>query len=275
MAGYHAGITALQTNRFTDAVERFLAHDLEAPCFRVWFPWPLMLARTYHVLGRYEDELEVARDGRERFPHAWVLINKEAAALAGLGQLDAVDSLLDLVADLPVQPGYTPGSHMASIALELRALGERDAYMATMDRSLDWFAARPVSELRDGRGRAFYYAERWSDADTLFASLVADVPDNVDFRGRRAVALAHLGRRAEALAIDVWLQTQGNKFRRGGHTRWRAAIATALGDRGGAVQLLQQALEEGMPLGWVHDRDPEWETLRDNQAYLELIRPRG
>jgi tetratricopeptide (TPR) repeat protein len=273
MAGYHAGITALDANRFTDAIERLLAHDRDAPCFRTWFPWWAQTAQAYHVLGRYEDELGIARDARERFPHIWMFFYYEAAALAGLGQLDAVDSLLDVIDGLPVQPGYSPGQQMTFIAIELKALGLQDAYESVMERSSAWFAARPASELRHARGWAFYYGEHWSDADTLYTSLSAEAPDNVDYRGYRAVALAHLGRREEALEIDEWLRSRTSSFLQGNHTRWRAAIAAALGDRAGAVQLLQQAYQEGMNLGWSHNRDPEWETLRDYRPYLELMGP--
>jgi hypothetical protein len=89
------------------------------------------------------------------------------------------------------------------------------------------------------------------------------------------MALAHLGRREEALETDRWLEQLDHPFLRGAHTRWRAAIAVALGDRAGAVQLLEQAIQEGMELGYYHHRDPEWETLRDYRPYQELMRPQG
>jgi TolB-like protein len=289
--GYHAGWTALQANRFADALERLLAQDLDTPCYRVWFRWWLQTAEAYHMLGRYEEELDVARDGRERFPSIRPLIYFEAAALVGLGRMDAVDSLLAVIVDLPVQPGSShattstgiasrmsaasPGLQTAFIALELKVLGDHDAYKAVMERSLAWFAARPSNELRDHRGRAFYYGERWSDADTLFAALSVEAPADLDYRGYRGVALAHLGRREEALESDRWLEQLDSPFLRGGHTRWRAAIAAALGDRVGAVRLLEQAIQEGVDLGYYHHRDPEWEILRDYWPYLELMRPRG
>jgi tetratricopeptide (TPR) repeat protein len=273
--GYHAGWHVLRTNRFADALERLLANDMDTPCYRVWWPWWREAAATYHMLGRYEEELDVARDGLERFPTVRPLIYFETIALAGLGRLDAVDSLLDMVADLPVQPEYSPGQQTALIALELKVLGHREAYEAVMDRALDWFAARPASELRYWRGQAFYYAERWSDADTLFAALSGAAPDNLDYRGYRGVALAHLGRREEALETDRWLERLDRLFLLGTHTRWRAAIAAALGDRAGAVRLLQQAFQEGMDLGYYHHRDPEWETLRDYRPYQEFMKPKG
>jgi len=278
-SGFHAGLTALQTNRFDDALERFLATDLDSPCYRVFRPWWTVTAGTYHMLGRYEEELDVVRDGLERFPDYRPLLYFEAIALAGLGRLDDVDSLLDVIADLPVQPmpgrTYSPGQQTTRIALELKALGQREAYETAMDRALAWFAARPASELRDHRGEAFYYAERWSDAATLFASLSAEAPDNVEFRGYRGVALAHLGRREEAMQTDVWLEQLDRPFLSGVHTRWRAAIAAARGDREAAVRLLKQAYQEGMNLGYDHHRDPEWETLRDYLPYQEFVRPKG
>ena len=87
------------------------------------------------------------------------------------------------------------------------------------------------------------------------------------------MALAHLGRREEALETDRWLAQFAMPFLPSMPTRWRAAIAAALGDRIDAVRLLQQAYQEGMQLGYYHHRDPEWEPLRDYRAYQELLIP--
>ncbi len=38
-------------------------------------------------------------------------------------------------------------------------------------------------------------------------------------------------------------------------------------------RLLDQAYQKGMYLGYIHHRDPEWETLRDYRLYLELMGP--
>jgi len=276
MAGFHAGYTALRTNRFEEAIERLQHHDLEAPCFRRWYPWWAAMTEAYHMVGRDEDALAVAQEGRERFPHAWMLLYWEAISHAGLGNLAAVDSLLDVIEGLPVQTGYSPGQQITRLALELRTLGYREAYAGAIERAQAWFATRPSTELRLPRGWAFYYGERWSDADTLFAALSALDPDNVDYRGFRAVALVHLGRNDEVLEIAAWLEQQQSPFGSpGGHTRWRAAIAAALGHRAEAVQLLQQAYDEGMDLGHNHRRDPEWESLRDYGPYREFVGPRG
>jgi len=279
--GWHAAVSAAITNDFDGALERLQAFDAESSCGRVFAPYWEELAKTYHMLGRYADELETARRGLERDPGWRRLIYYEAIALAGLGRLDAVDSILDVIAELPpemVEWGYqySPGMQTTYVALELRALGQREAYQRVMDRALDWFDAQPSSELREWRAMALYYAERWSEAETLMAALVAEQPYNFDYRGHHGVVLAHLGRQDEALAADRWLEQLDLPFLvRARATRLRAAIAATLGDHISAVQLLETAYSEGMHLGYVHHRDPEWEPLRDYRAYEELLTPEG
>jgi len=86
--------------------------------------------------------------------------------------------------------------------------------------------------------------------------------------------LAHLGRDEEATEVDEWLEQLDLPFLvQARATRMRAAIAAALGDRIGAVDLLKTAYREGMQLGYYHHRDPEWEPLRDYRAYQELLTP--
>jgi len=277
--GLHAGWDALENNRFEDALERMLAGDRDAPCIRNFWPAWTSIAQAYHMLGMYEEELEVAREALEKFPNVRPFIYWEAIAQAGLGRLDAVDSLFRMSVDFPPQPPgfpwYSPGLDMALVALELQVLGHDEASRSAMDRALAWFEAWPAAELRKYRGRVFYLAGRWSDADTLFEALSEEFPDSLDFRGHRAVALVHLGRDEEALEISHWLEALDGRYLVGAHTRWRAAIAAALGERVEAVRLLEQAYEEGMRLGHFHRREQEWDSLEDYRPYQDFLRPRG
>ena len=77
------------------------------------------------------------------------------------------------------------------------------------------------------------------------------------------------------MEISRWLEARDGRYLVGAHTKWRAAIAAALGDRAEAVRLLEQAFQEGMRLGHVHRRDPEWDSLEDYRPYQEFLRPRG
>jgi DNA-binding SARP family transcriptional activator/TolB-like protein len=273
--GIYAAYPALRANRLEAALERLLAHDVDTRCYRDWVEWWEMATTVYHLLGRYDEELAVARNGLARFPSHRSMLDSELRTLVGLGRLDAVDSLLAVISDLPVRDGYPFGLQLVWTALELKTHEHNEEYEATIDRTLGWFASQPASEMRFDRGRAFYYSERWSDADTLLAALIGDEPENVDYRGFRGVTLAHLGRTVEAMEADHWLAETDQPYLRGLNTRWRAAIAAALGDRALAVRLLQQAIDEGVAHGiWQH-RDPEWEPLRDYRPWQELMRPKG
>jgi tetratricopeptide (TPR) repeat protein len=276
--GYHAGITALQTNRFADALEYLLATDLESPCYRTWSSWWIAAGDAYYMLGRYQEGLEVVRDGLDRFPGVRGLIYREAITLAGLGRLEAVDSIVDMVTELPPQrrarDTWTPGNEMALIALELVALGFHEASERLMERALNWFAEWPPDELRFERAQVLYYGERWADADTLFAALIEEEPENLNLRGHYGVTLAHLNRREEALQAERWLAELDRPYMQGAHTRWRAAIAAALGEREDAVLLLRQAHDEGMQLGHLFRRDPEWRPLYGYRLYEEFVRAR-
>jgi tRNA A-37 threonylcarbamoyl transferase component Bud32/TolB-like protein len=106
--GYQAAWTAIQANRHADALERFLAYDLDTPCTRSWVPWWTFLALTYHMLGRHEEQLDIARRGLERFPDYAPLTYYETVALVALGRLAEADSVLEVLEGMPVPPGNSP-----------------------------------------------------------------------------------------------------------------------------------------------------------------------
>jgi hypothetical protein len=100
---------------------------------------------------------------------------------------------------------------------------------------------------------------------------------------QRAVALVHLGRRAEAMAIDsVLARTVGVRWDRGVSAVGRATIAAHLGDRRGALLLLEQAVEQGALDAFLRhgaaglatvDGDPLLLPLRGEPAFRALARP--
>lgn len=279
--GYVAGYTALRTHRVSDALERFLAVDLDLPCQSAWFPWWSYTTAAYHLLGRYDEELALARSGFERFPDHPGLYEVELRVFAARGDLDAVDSLIALVAELPPQRGFVPGKYPVLAALELRAHESGQHADRLLRRGLDWFAGRPPTESRYERGQALHAAGRWADADTLFAGLIegARVTDNstyLNYLGYRGVSLARLGRRDEALAVSrrLELTSAPGVLRIGYGTAWRAAIATALGDKETALAMLGDAFRNGYPYGIQIHQDPWWDPLRKDPAFRTLARPR-
>lgn len=278
--GYVAGYTALQTRRVRDALERFLAVDLDLPCQSAWFPWWSYTTAAYHLLDRYDEELALARRGFERFPDHPGLYEVELRVFAARGDLEAIDSLLARIAELPPQRGFVPGRYSVLAGLELRALGHGEHADRLMQRGLDWFASRPPTESRFERGQALHSAGRWADADTLFAALIenaraTDSSTYLNYLGYRGVSLARLGRRNEALELSRRLeQTDAPGVLRTGYgTAWRAAIASALGDAE-ALGLLGDAFRNGYPYGIPVHQDPWWDPLRKDPAFRTLVRPR-
>jgi tetratricopeptide (TPR) repeat protein len=266
-ASYRAG-------RIQDALIRLEdTRQAESACGDFMIMWNVGSA-VYHVAERYEDQLAWARRGLERLPDHQGLMDIEIAALTGLGRVAAVDSVLAVMASLPPQPRYSPGLRGVWAARELRAHGHAEAAARTIAGSLEWFASQPPEASRYNRARAFYYAGRFADADSLLASLVEEAPENLEYLGYRGVTLAAQGRRDEALAVSEQLLGMDRLNVRGRHMGWPARIAAALGDADEAVRLLDQAFRVGFPFSVGLHREPWWDPVRDGPAFQALIRPR-
>jgi tetratricopeptide (TPR) repeat protein len=278
--GFAAGFTEFRMRRLDAAVERFLAVDLDLPCQSAWFPWWHYMASAYHLLGRYEEELSLAQRGSARFPDHPRLYDMELRVAAANGRLGVIDSLLTRVADLPPPGSLALGMLAINAALELRAHGHAERAERFIERGIAWFAGRPPGENRSERGQAFIAAERWADADTVFAGMIRDaaVTDNsiyLSHLGYRGVALAHLGRHDEALELSRRLENiPGRAVLASYGSAARAAIAAALGQPEPAIRLLNDAFQHGYPYDIFMHQSPWWEPLRNEAGFKALVRPK-
>jgi tetratricopeptide (TPR) repeat protein len=127
-----------------------------------------------------------------------------------------------------------------------------------------------------------YGAERWEEARASYAALLAADPKNVEFLGGLGVSQARLGHSTAAAALAGRLAAINPPYSFGRSPFWRARIAALLGDRDGAVALLQQALARGIactyhlgpPTEDCH-REMDFESLRGYGPFDELLRPKG
>jgi DNA-binding SARP family transcriptional activator/TolB-like protein len=274
-AGYVAGLEMSQQRRYEEALPRFLATDLDGVCARGWYWFWTAPAGAYHMLGRHEEELVVVRQGLQRLQDHLALMQAVGRALAAMGRLEAVDSILDAMAS---KPGVDANIQIALVGLELRAHGHSGAAESALARALEGYAPQPPGQNRYNRGRAFYYTGRWADADTLFAALVELNPEArnnlaVLYRGHRGATLARMGRREEAMEIDRWLAAipEGPGLR-GLNRAWRARIAAVLGERDAAVRHFRDALDHRAESG-VHG-DPAFDGMWGYAPWDALMAPR-
>jgi hypothetical protein len=245
-----------------------------------WYPVWGLRTELYHILGKHEKELEVAREGRTKLSGSLPVMLYEARALAALGRMDELRALTDEILAQRVRPGLTPGDVLQSIAEELRAHGHAAEGAEVADRALAGYGARPPGVLaqgwrRDLKAALLYVCERWSDAAAQWDSIPMDSADAVDRLGTRGVLAARLGRPESARAMAAQLARLELPRLNGQQTLWRARIAAVLGEKDGAVALLRQAFAEGVAYGiWLHT-DMDLESLRDYKPYRELVRPKG
>ncbi|GMR12731.1 MAG: hypothetical protein BMS9Abin29_0924 [Gemmatimonadota bacterium] len=270
--GFRAGYTARKSGRLEDAVERFLAYDSKDPGFALtFFGWRSNLATAYHLLGRYEEELALARAEFANFPGDRRLHVIEAGALVALGRLEEADSVVRHMANLPPQRG--PSALPVTVAKELSAHGYEDESVALSERVITQLVeGEPDNQA--GRAFTYYSAKRWEDAEPLYASFRTSNPENVNGMGFHGVILSKLGRREEALLISDQLGQIERSNLRGANIGWQAQIAAALGDRDAAVRLMRLALDNGWSRDLRLHRAPGFDGMRGYPPWDALVAPR-
>jgi TolB-like protein/tetratricopeptide (TPR) repeat protein len=277
---------ALYRNRPGEAIELLRQLDPDRGLIKHSVYYWAYLSMAHHMVGDYEGELEVAREGLQRFLENPDLLLAEARALAALGRLGDVTAVVETMRSLPSKVVGGSRFLLASVAEELRAHGHPDAAREVIDESIAWVQARPqgTEESRAELANLLYRAERWADAQRLYEQLAEEYPETTASRRCCAAApyLAALGKlaarrgdRAEASRISEELRSLRYPPRETLRlTLERARIAALLGDREEAMTLIQLFDQGGMYQWWRHG-DIDFESLRDYPPFQELIRPKG
>jgi len=252
----------------------------------------VLYARCHHALGSYDESLRYAREGRDRFPEDLDVVYRETRALAALGRTDEVGRLIDDYLSEPADEETFEHERRFALlvdpGLEMRAHGYPEAGTDALDRAVEWYRARTVKQAssvpdRWYLARALYAAGRWEEAREEFSALS---PDELVGESRlisRATLAARLGDHDTAVRIDEELVGLSRALLWGHATYWRAVVAAVRGEEERAVELLGQAMTEGLfALQWGAEYpkwdfhiDPDFESLRDYPPFQELIAPRG
>jgi hypothetical protein len=125
---------------------------------------------------------------------------------------------------------------------------------------------------------ALYEAGRLEEARRSYAALVASDATDIEALGRLGTVAIRLRDSATAARVEQQLRRWSLPYSLGAPAAWRAHLAAVGGRPAEAVTLLRMAVGDGyrlMDLGTVgvHD-DPDFQTLRTNGAFQELVRPR-
>ena len=260
---------------FFDESRRMMTAGLSVddPCADFSVIWNTV-SGAYHLLGAYQEELEWARAQLLGAPDHRLLIDREIRALAGLGQPDAVDSILAVLEELPPQPGYSHGVRLRTAALELRAHGFPGRAAAVAQRATEWYGEQPADEGRNNRAQAFYVAGDYAEAEVIFAELAEGGIRIWNPLGRWAVTLARIGLVDDAMQVSARLEALEELNMRGAPLKWMAAIESVLGNRDQAVEILARAKRAGVSYSVEFHRDPHWEPLRGYAPFESLFAPR-
>ncbi|MFX0202728.1 MAG: protein kinase [Candidatus Hodarchaeota archaeon] len=267
-AKYMQGLTALKANYLKESVETFSSYDNEAGYWKGWSVYWAFYTSALHLLGNYEQELKEARRGRGYYPdRVDFLSGPEIRALAALGRINEVNQLLE-----SIQVTSNIGGRMLGAASEFRAHGYQEATIDLLERAIKWYQSRPTHRL--GLARAYYQAERWDEAYEIFNELIKENPTNVNLQGHLGALAARKGDRKEAEKITQWLKENEPKYWKGRtHIYWQACIASLLGDKERAVNLLREALKTGLEYPMLH-ADMDLEPLKDYPPFQKLMKPK-
>ena len=286
----HAAIRcALRANRPAAAIDMYegLERDAAVPA-AVYVFIATDTAHAHHLAGQHDDEVRTLESLRTDLPSSvltdWGLM-RLGVALGALGDLDRIDNILDQNSR-ELGPCNSTRARVWA-AHELRAHGHIEAAVAVVQPLL--VSLRPGAEEPMGAGCPW-----WNEAATE-SLLIADRNHeaaeysrgfSIDVEGWRAavllpgIAAARLGepeiarlRAADLAALGRTELTDGTG-RPAKFTLGRAMIFAQMGDVGRAMELVRQAVTEGLPVHDLHGNiflEPLW----NDPGFQEIVRPKG
>jgi predicted Zn-dependent protease len=279
-APYSVAWAERNSNHPRRAIELLKTMDPERGSMREFFAYWSVMTDAYHMLGEHEQELREAQRAEPLYPERLVQpLDKQVIALAALGRVREVHSVLDRVETLPSFRFLTPGLVMHHAAMEMRAHGHHADAGPIFDRALASYQARPDDEMESDASQyalaqIYYGAEQWSEARQISESLAKAHPDDTEYQGFLGLVAAHSGDRETALERDEWLAGQRPQFFPSIPIFWRALLAAGLGESERAMTLLREAYDRGLTWRNRHYLYHSFELLYGLQGYQELMRPK-
>lgn len=242
--------------------------------------WPFtVIAEIHHVLGSFDEELEVAGVGIEVCGENVSLRRRQAGAFAALGKVDDVDRVVG--EGLRAPEAHRSRIHLlASTALELEAHGHRGHAVVVAGRAVAEAGNDPEFETsqkweRLNLVRALAVLGRFEEAQPILAALNEEFRDDEGVLGWLGIISARLGDTAAAEGYSELLRNLERPYLFGWDSYYRAAIAAQLGRFDEALSLLRAAFSQGTR--WRIDLHScfELEPLRGNPEFEAILHPEG
>jgi serine/threonine protein kinase len=230
------------------------------------------LANALYMLGEYKQALAVIHLTRQHFPDLSFSLNHEAILHAARGHIQEVNRVIDESFQLA---DWAPGGVMFDAAKAFRAHGHKEASHEVLRQALEWYHSRVTGDYQYAIAEALYWDEQWVEAQPIFEQLYRECPENQNYYGYTGVVAARLGERQKAKKILEELYSKDEPYLFGSHLYWCARIAAVLGEHRRAVELLREAYGQGVRYGTDKLLQMDFESLRDYQPYIELMRPKG
>ncbi len=280
---YLIGLQSLALNRPKEAVAAFSAthYELKDSAFYARSWGFAALGMALHLLGEYEEELDLLRRAREIYPDIIWLRAEEARALVALGRLDDVEALIDETLAASGSFG-TPAGVMSEASAALRVHISREEAIEMAERAVAWREDELEGKTIADSWRSHFYmaddlcaAEHWQEARELLLQLASERPEDLRVKGSLGVLAARLGNHDEARATLENLRRLDDPYLFGNNTYWAACIAAQLGERERAVELIRQALSQGFRVDMQLHADMNLEPLHGYPPFEGLRRPKG
>jgi tetratricopeptide (TPR) repeat protein len=199
-------------------------------------------------LGHLSESADIAREGLHRFPDEFESVFTLAMPLTAAGRVDELRTLLKKTR--PLWASWTAAELVVPGLVMAGRRSEAKSFAQEWLRRTEGDSVGRLSEAED-RALLLLENERWADLDVFTRRWT--LPSVVDYDhltmiALRAIALIHLGRSAEAAAIDSALDKPATTPMRGRYLYARAQIAAHRGEPDRAIGLIESALAAGYGL---------------------------
>ena len=241
------------------------------------------LAETLELRREYDEALRVldrvitlAPDRRDS------LIRKARVLARGLGDLEGAWETLESAFELPAPTEYSAAYYGVLVQLYARdyskALEILEADEEEVFQTQFYYLPRPLVRARilDFMGRSAPARVSYDSARVVLEPQLAEFPEDPRLHSALGLALAGLGRSAEAIrssdrAVDL-LPMEREAWRGGDLVIDAARILTRVGDAEAAIDRLEQMLSVPSELTPTGLRlDPTWDPLRDHPRFQALL----